>query len=147
MSESGHTTRRAFVQRAGLAVIALTACSGGGTEPGGGTMDGITFSGNQIVIDLAKVTSLASEGSALFIPSARTVVLRLTGNTFHAFNSTCTHQGCTVDSFVSNQIHCPCHGSVYDVNGQVVAGPAPRALQSYNVTFNETANLVVVTKA
>ncbi|WP_455389410.1 QcrA and Rieske domain-containing protein, partial [Petrachloros mirabilis] len=23
---------------------------------------------------------------------------------------------------------CPCHGSVYDVDGKVLAGPAPRSL-------------------
>ena len=55
-------------------------------------------------------------------------------------------QGCTVDSFVANQIRCPCHGSVYDTNGHVVTGPAPRALTSYSTNLDPATNVVVVTK-
>jgi Rieske Fe-S protein len=36
--------------------------------------------------------------------------------------------GCTVKP-AGKQLHCPCHGSVYDaVTGHVIHGPAPRAL-------------------
>jgi Rieske Fe-S protein len=146
MSESGHPSRRAFVQRAGLAVIALTACGGGSTEPPA-PIDGVTISGNVVTIELDRVAGLAPVGGHLFIPAARVVVLHPAADTFRAFSATCTHQGCVVNSFVSNQIRCPCHGSVYDVNGQVVAGPAPRALPSYGATFDAAANTVRVTKS
>lgn len=41
----------------------------------------------------------------------------------------CVHLGCTVPwNEGTGQFACPCHGSVYDRNGQNVAGPAPRPL-------------------
>ncbi len=44
-------------------------------------------------------------------------------------SSTCTHLGCTVrwDSD-SAQFHCPCHGGVYDSEGEVLVGPPERPL-------------------
>ena len=47
----------------------------------------------------------------------------------------CKHLGCTVpwkpDEEFQGQVgvfHCPCHGSVYQITGQNVAGPAPAPL-------------------
>jgi len=37
-------------------------------------------------------------------------------------SATCTHQGCTVAwRSGSKSFQCPCHGAVYDENGNVVA--------------------------
>jgi cytochrome b6-f complex iron-sulfur subunit len=30
---------------------------------------------------------------------------------------------------------CPCHGSVYDIRGEVLSPPAPRALDFYRITI------------
>jgi cytochrome b6-f complex iron-sulfur subunit len=44
----------------------------------------------------------------------------------------CTHLGCTVPWVdAERQFHCPCHGSIYNTNGEVLAGPAPRPLDLY----------------
>lgn len=41
----------------------------------------------------------------------------------------CPHLGCTVPWEPSRgQFACPCHGSIYEANGQNVAGPAPRPM-------------------
>lgn len=41
----------------------------------------------------------------------------------------CPHLGCTVPwAPERNQFACPCHGSIYEANGQNVAGPAPRPM-------------------
>ena len=41
----------------------------------------------------------------------------------------CTHLGCTPNWLAAEgKFKCPCHGSVYDVDGKVLAGPAPRRL-------------------
>jgi menaquinol-cytochrome c reductase iron-sulfur subunit len=45
------------------------------------------------------------------------------------FSPICPHLGCGFRwEGGDHKFHCPCHGSVYDVTGKVVAGPAPRSL-------------------
>ena len=47
----------------------------------------------------------------------------------HLFSARCTHLGCTVAWDAGDAVFaCPCHGSRYGPNGEVVQGPAPRAL-------------------
>lgn len=44
----------------------------------------------------------------------------------------CTHLGCTVPWVESEQqFHCPCHGSIFNTKGEVLAGPAPRPLDLF----------------
>ena len=45
----------------------------------------------------------------------------------------CTHQGCTValPGAPGATLDCPCHGSRFQTNGQVVNGPAARALSAF----------------
>lgn len=48
----------------------------------------------------------------------------------------CVHLGCTVPyDEAQHKFACPCHGSVYDQNGQNVAGPAPRPLDQMEITI------------
>lgn len=58
-------------------------------------------------------------------------VVHSSGNSFDAFNATCTHAGCPVQYDPSNvQFVCPCHGGVYDARtGKVLQGPPPAPLQ------------------
>ncbi len=45
------------------------------------------------------------------------------------FSSTCTHLGCTVRwEEKSRHFICPCHGGIYDAEGEVVSGPPPGPL-------------------
>ena len=61
---------------------------------------------------------------------------------FYAISSTCTHLGCNVKK--ANQgFECPCHGSRFDDNGQVVRGPAPSPLSWYALTLSPRGDLVV----
>jgi nucleotide-binding universal stress UspA family protein/nitrite reductase/ring-hydroxylating ferredoxin subunit len=47
----------------------------------------------------------------------------------HLFSARCTHLGCTVGWNAGDEVFaCPCHGSRYGPNGEVVQGPAARAL-------------------
>ncbi|HLO03705.1 MAG TPA: Rieske 2Fe-2S domain-containing protein [Symbiobacteriaceae bacterium] len=53
---------------------------------------------------------------------------------FNALYWKCVHLGCTVPfDEAQHKFACPCHGSVYDINGQNVAGPAPRPLDQMEI--------------
>ena len=44
-----------------------------------------------------------------------------------AFNPACTHLGCAYHWDESpNNFVCPCHASVFSIDGKVLVGPAPR---------------------
>ncbi len=70
-------------------------------------------------------------------------VRRDNGNQFVAFSPKCTHLGCTVQwNNKALQFFCPCHAAVFDADGAVVAGPAPRPLDRYE-TKTEKGRLFV----
>lgn len=47
------------------------------------------------------------------------------------FSPICTHLGCHYDWVASaNEFICPCHNSVFSITGKVIAGPAPRPLDT-----------------
>jgi menaquinol-cytochrome c reductase iron-sulfur subunit len=51
-----------------------------------------------------------------------------------AFSPQCTHLGCAYRWQASKkEFVCPCHGSVFSANGDVVSGPANRPLDRYPV--------------
>lgn len=61
----------------------------------------------------------------------------------YAISLVCTHLGCIVGQGDNNGFLCPCHGSKFDDQGKVIAGPAPRALPWLEISLHEDGNLVV----
>jgi len=59
------------------------------------------------------------------------------GSYWIALYHTCVHLGCTVP-FRNDcaSFKCPCHGSHYNISGEFLAGPAPRSLDRFAVSFN-----------
>ena len=50
-----------------------------------------------------------------------------------AFGPQCTHLGCAYHwDERKNEFLCPCHNSLFAVDGSVVSGPAPRPLDRYD---------------
>ncbi len=74
----------------------------------------------------------------------RTVVyLVKSGEQVRAMHSTCTHLGCrTSYDRETRRILCPCHGGVYDVRGNVIAGPPPAALPVLSTRVDNDSVLV-----
>jgi Rieske Fe-S protein len=63
------------------------------------------------------------------------LLARTAPGAFSALDAVCTHEGCTVSRFASPIFVCPCHGSRYDTNGEVVQGPAPAALPRFRTEY------------
>lgn len=79
------------------------------------------------MIATAAEIAIGSSKSFTTPNGAPAYLLHPTKDTFLAFNATCTHHGCPV-SYIGPGFRCPCHGSTFDQNGQVTAGPAPTPL-------------------
>lgn len=71
------------------------------------------------------------------------IVLVNAGQNFRALSSVCTHLGCNVRPS-RHFLQCPCHGSTYDLEGNVVRGPAQRALQTFETHVSGNKVSIVV---
>jgi len=81
------------------------------------------------------------DGSVTFLEDERVFLVRK-GNTFRCLSAVCTHLGCTVN-VAGSGYHCPCHGSVFDDQGNVKSGPAPRALDWFQIILSKDNHLLV----
>lgn len=60
-------------------------------------------------------------------------VVKQADNSVVAFGPQCTHLGCAYHwEERKNEFLCPCHSSLFGVDGKVVSGPAPRPLDRYD---------------
>lgn len=76
------------------------------------------------------------------LPEQRLWVYRDDGG-LYAISSVCTHLGCIVQSDNAGGYHCPCHGSQFDRQGNVLSGPAPRPLKHLELAVSPDGQLVV----
>jgi len=61
---------------------------------------------------------------------------RLEDGGFLALSRRCTHLSCTVPWVEGEQrFICPCHSSEFDIRGEVISPPAPRALDLFTVSI------------
>ena len=69
-------------------------------------------------------------------PQGRFYLVRLADGGFLALSSRCSHLGCTVPwNEKDKSFPCPCHASVFDMRGDVLSPPAPRALDLFPITI------------
>ncbi len=63
-----------------------------------------------------------------------------------AISMVCTHLGCTVDADENKAgFTCPCHGSHYNANGNVLKGPATKALPRFRIEEQDDETLMLFT--
>ena len=61
-------------------------------------------------------------------------VVKTAGNQVVAYAPQCTHLGCAYRwDEKGHYFLCPCHTSTFGLDGKVLSGPAPRALDRYEV--------------
>jgi len=73
------------------------------------------------------------EATTIQVRGKAVIVLRRQRE-FVAYSAVCTHLGCLV-KWDGSQKHflCPCHAAVFDMDGRVVSGPAPKGMPVYGV--------------
>lgn len=127
-------TRRNFMKLGAGALSALALLEVGGAsllfmQPG--SLDG-AFGG---VVTAGLVDSFPM-GSVTEFPDGRFFLIRAADGGFLAVYRRCPHLGCSVDwEPGGNRFFCPCHASSFDMTGDVVNPPAPRALDTFAVTI------------
>jgi glycine/D-amino acid oxidase-like deaminating enzyme/nitrite reductase/ring-hydroxylating ferredoxin subunit len=73
------------------------------------------------------------EGRVVGRPGEQTAVYRNPQGEVHAVSARCTHLGCIVSwNPAEMSWDCPCHGSRFSVDGEVIQGPAVRNLEKNN---------------
>ena len=60
----------------------------------------------------------------------------------YAMTMACTHAGCAC-TIKGTELDCPCHGSRFDRQGNVLQGPATKALPHFPVSVDSTGNITV----
>lgn len=79
------------------------------------------------------------------IPGAAVILGRDPGG-LYAMTAICTHQGCNMEdqgSINAQGIHCACHGSSFDTNGNVAQGPASAALTHFAVSVDAAGAITI----
>ena len=137
-------TRREFVATAAaaLATSALNAC---GVPVGPGS----ALVGPQVV----KI-ALPAVGQTVGVDGVGEggqgmAVTRLSATAVVAVSRQCTHQGCTLALPASpgGLLACPCHASLFTVQGAVVQGPASSALRTFAAVIDVANNQVDITNS
>jgi len=78
----------------------------------------------------------------------RFYLVRLQDGGFLAIYRRCTHLGCAVPfDQASGEFVCPCHGSVFTNEGDVLNQPAPRPLDLFQIAINEETEIIVDTSS
>ena len=86
-----------------------------------------------------------NENGYLIYSQANVIVFRDGSNNLSDLSLLCPHQGCNVDwKKSSNSLTCPCHGSEFAVDGQVIKGPAQSPLATFEVKEENQSILVKV---
>ena len=97
-------------------------------------------------VEIGPSSGLAPNSAKIFRFGTRPgILVRLSDGSFKAFSAVCTHLSCTVEYRQDHQdIYCPCHAGVYDLNGKNIAGPPPGPLEEFHVELRK--DVVYVSK-
>jgi cytochrome b6-f complex iron-sulfur subunit len=89
-------------------------------------------SGGEGRVGIPMEEMLAGQSRVVLVRGEPVLVIR-EANRVVALSATCTHLSCIVKYKGEGVVLCPCHASLFDLSGNVTAGPAPRPLPSYPV--------------
>jgi len=87
----------------------------------------------ETIIDVGPAEKFLLDSVTAFV-RGKFYLARLKDGGFLALSRKCTHLGCTIPWLSEEKkFICPCHSSEFDIRGEVLSPPAPRALDVYRV--------------
>jgi Rieske Fe-S protein len=76
----------------------------------------------------------AGEGKLVKYEGQNLAVYKDETGKLYALNPVCTHAKCVVDwNSAEKSWDCPCHGARYDLDGNVITGPARKGLEKVDI--------------
>jgi Rieske Fe-S protein len=120
---------------AGLAASPVLAGCGGDGGGGQTEAEGPVDGGNVADLELDSPHELAQP-----------VVVIRDADGVYAMTTICTHQQCDISqsgSISTAALSCGCHGSQFDIDGNVTSGPARLPLDHFAVTIDDQGNITV----
>ena len=149
------TSRRGFlkgmvgVSAGAAAATKLTGCAP--NVPLAPVVDVEVLAQGDIRIEVARYPALAPVGGALSLrlpDRNQLLVMHLPGDVYKVVTNRCTHSGCPL-GFQEGEAVCPCHGSRFTPDGQVLQPPAKANLTAIKaIVFDApTGVLTIRTKA
>jgi cytochrome b6-f complex iron-sulfur subunit len=150
--ESGQESlsRRKFLVAAGNAAIGIAAFGSIGVT--------IDFLAPKVLLELPRrfvigVLANLQPNSVTFDAAHRLIVFRDKQGYFYALSAVCTHLGCIIEwkesgipGHPEGVIACPCHGSIFNKNGDIIRGPAPRPLDRFKLYLEDDRVIVDMTE-
>jgi len=86
-------------------------------------------------VDLSLDDVQPGHGAVIQLGGKRLAIYRDEAGAVHALSPRCTHMGCTVDwNDTDKTWDCPCHGSRYATDGEVIQGPAEKGLSAQDIS-------------
>ncbi len=139
--KEGLISRRYFLEAVGFGAIGIAAA-------GSIVLSGEYLSPNAVKEPPTRFRAGSPEdyppGSVTLDKEQKVYIIRAKEGYFYAVSAVCTHLGC-ITNWKSEDgiIACPCHGSKFDLNGNVIAGPAPRSLPRFSISLDDRGQLIV----
>ncbi|HLJ30115.1 MAG TPA: ubiquinol-cytochrome c reductase iron-sulfur subunit [Candidatus Angelobacter sp.] len=139
-NEAQDLNRRQFFVKLGAGSLAVAGL--------GGCVFGLQYLAPSVLYEPAPIVSVGKPehypvDSVTLDPRFGIFVVRLQEG-FYAMSAVCTHLGClSVWKPEMGKIACPCHGSYFQRDGSVIAGPAPRPLPWLKMWITEDGSLMV----
>lgn len=135
-------SRKDFLKK--LGILTAGACCGAGllSLSGCATAKTVTGEYEDGKLKVKKTAFADTETVAVKHLSLQAPVLvKKTNQGYIAVLMLCTHKGCELEQS-GTVLVCPCHGSEFSLDGEVLSPPATENLKEYKVSENENFILV-----
>jgi nitrite reductase/ring-hydroxylating ferredoxin subunit len=133
--------RRDFVSAAAMTAAALAAAV---TIRPAAALGQAATQPSTTTIDVGQKSDYTKDGVTATWEDNHHILVVRQNNRIYAMSSKCTHRGCALAD-TGDHLNCPCHNSDFQYNGEVIDGPAKRALDHYAISIDDSGHLQVDT--